>query len=129
MECLPLDKFMDSNSLELIGCCGAYCKTCKVLKEKACSGCKVGYSNGERDLSKAKCKMKTCCIRKKHNSCADCTSYEGCDTIQEFHNKNEYKYKKYKEAITFIIKNGYEKFFNIANKWKMQYGKYNDGKL
>jgi len=115
---------MDSDFLELIGCCGAYCNTCRVYAEKICKGCKTGYINGGRDLSKAKCKMKICCITKKYNSCADCSDYEECNIIQEFHNKNGYKYKKYKEAVVFIRKNGYEKFIKIANKWKMQYGKY-----
>ncbi len=68
--------------------------------------------------------MKVCCIKKQFNSCADCSDYEHCETIQEFHNKNGYKYKKYKEAIDFIIQNKYEKFVKIANQWSMQYGKF-----
>jgi hypothetical protein len=35
-----------------------------------------------------------------------------------------YKYKKYKEAIEFIRKNGYNKFIKIADTWTRQYGKY-----
>jgi hypothetical protein len=108
----------------LIGCCGAYCGRCKVLEENACKGCKLGYINGERDISKAKCKIKICCINKKFFSCADCDEYNSCEIIQGFHNKNGYKYKKYKEAIIFIRENGYERFLEIANKWNMQYGKY-----
>jgi hypothetical protein len=109
---------------ELLGCCGAYCGPCKAFKENFCKGCKLGYKNGERDISKAKCKMKICCMGKNLNSCADCDEYSSCKIMQEFHNKKGYKYKKYKEAIEYIRKNGYEKFFEIANKWKMQYGKY-----
>jgi len=40
-----------------IGCCGAYCKTCKPFITKNCKGCKIGYEPGGRDLSKAKCKI------------------------------------------------------------------------
>lgn len=111
-------------SVEQIGCCGAYCGTCPVIRENACRGCKLGYSTGERDLSKAKCKMKVCCISKGYNSCADCDAFESCEIIQNFLNKNGYKYKKYKEALEFIRENGYEKFLSIADSWKRQYGKY-----
>lgn len=30
------------NGTEEIGCCSAYCKTCREL-EKTCKGCKQGY--------------------------------------------------------------------------------------
>ena len=111
-------------SIEELGCCGAYCGTCPVLKEKLCHSCKLGYQNGERDLSKAKCKIKICCIRKGLHSCADCSQYSACKLIQDFYQKNGYKYKKYREAIEFIRSNGYAKFIKIADQWKIQYGKY-----
>jgi len=111
-------------SIEEIGCCGAYCGTCQVIRENHCRGCKLGYSDGTRDISKAKCKIKVCCIRKQYNSCADCDDYDSCDIIQGFFKKNGYKYKKYKEALDFIKANGYEEFIKIADGWKMQYGKY-----
>lgn len=107
-----------------IGCCGAYCGTCQVLKENVCKSCKLGYENGNRDISKAKCKIKVCCITKGFNSCADCSHYCDCSIIQGFYKKSGYKYKKYKEATEFIRANGYDKFIEIANGWKMQYGKY-----
>jgi hypothetical protein len=110
--------------IEQIGCCGAYCKTCPVFKEKICRGCKLGYKNGQRDILKAKCKIKICCINKKYNSCADCDIYDSCNTIQELHKKKGYKYKKYREAIEYIRENGYTKFLKTADEWKIQYGKY-----
>lgn len=109
---------------ELLGCCGAYCGTCRVMKAKMCRGCKLGYHNGSRDISKAKCKIKICCIKNRFTSCADCKDYSVCEIIQGFHHKKGYKYTKYQEAIQFIRKNGYKKFFRIANTWSMQYGKY-----
>ena len=111
-------------SIEEIGCCGAYCGTCKVIREGLCQGCKIGYSTGERDISIAKCKIKVCCIQKGYNSCADCKGYDSCDIIQGFFAKNGYKYRKYKQALDYIRENGYEKFISVADGWKMQYGKY-----
>lgn len=34
-----------------------------------------------------------------------------------------YKYKKYKQAIEFIRKEGYSKFIKLADKWNGAYGK------
>ena len=68
--------------------------------------------------------MKVCCLKNEYNSCADCNKYISCDIIQGFFKKNGYKYKKYKEALDYIRENGYEKFLNIADEWKMQFGKY-----
>jgi len=78
----------------------------------------------ERDISKAKCKIKLCCIKNEHDSCADCLEYPLCSLIQDFHNKKGYKYSKYKQAIEFIRNNGYSQFIEIADKWKNAYGKY-----
>jgi hypothetical protein len=107
-----------------IGCCGAYCKTCKELKNDRCQGCKIGYAAGKRDIKKAKCKMKVCCISKGFSSCADCEIYDTCEIIHGFYGKKSYKYKKYEEATLFIREKGYTKFFAIADGWKNQYGKY-----
>ena len=110
--------------VKLLGCCGAYCKTCKVLAENYCIGCKTGYEDKSRDLSKAKCKMKVCCMTKGHVSCADCRELDVCGIMQTFFSKKGYKYGKYKQAIYSIREHGYKKFFAVANTWKMQYGKY-----
>jgi hypothetical protein len=107
-----------------IGCCGAYCKTCKPFQESFCKGCKLGYLDGTRDINRAKCKMKVCCLQEKQlETCADCADFSECAVIQSFHNKSGYKYKKYKQSMEFIIQNGYAKFLEQANKWKGAYGK------
>lgn len=111
-------------SLNEIGCCGAYCGTCRAFKEQTCKGCKLGYENGKRDISKAKCKIKVCCINRNYNSCADCPDTLTCQTINEFYGKKGYKYAKYKQAIEFIKLNGYDEFIKIADKWTNAYGKY-----
>jgi hypothetical protein len=109
---------------EEIGCCGAYCGTCKVFKNNLCQGCKLGYAGGGRDISKARCKLKICCMTKQCSSCADCDEYGSCDMIRGFFNKKGYKYKKYKEALEFIRENGYGEFVKIADGWKSQYGSF-----
>jgi hypothetical protein len=107
-----------------IGCCGAYCGSCRVLREGACKGCKLGYDTGERELGKARCRIKVCCMTKGYRSCADCPEIETCGIMKEFFGKNGYKYKKYKEAIEFIRKNGYDAFLEIADTWTNAYGRY-----
>jgi hypothetical protein len=111
-------------SIEQIGCCGAYCGTCPALRNGTCRGCKLGYASGERDLSKARCKMKVCCLGRGLTTCADCEQYGTCDVLQPFFAKNGYKYRKYREALEFIRANGYDEFVRIADGWKAPYGRY-----
>ena len=112
-------------SIREIGCCGAYCKTCRSSPTGSrCRGCKLGYKEGERDINRTKCKLKVCCFKeRKLETCADCSDYSTCKKIHVFHDKSGYKYKKYKGSIEFIRKNGYAKFIECANKWKGPYGK------
>lgn len=107
-----------------IGCCGAYCGTCRPWTEGQCAGCKMGYAEGKRDIKKARCKIKVCCITKEFETCADCPEYTICPLLLEFYNKNGYKYRKYKEATEYIREYGYDRFLAIAKKWKNAYGKY-----
>jgi len=101
-----------------IGCCGAYCKTCRAHREGSCRGCKLGYEIGERDIDKAKCKIKVCCFKeKKLETCADCSDYP-CEILKEFWSKKGWKYKQLRKQLEFIRNNGYEEFLNKANKWK-----------
>src|SRR4030042_703507 len=117
-------KIQKNFSKRFIGCCGAYCKTCKAFIEGFCKGCKLGYDKGEMDINKAKCNMKVCCFGEKQlETCADCSDYLECKTIHNFYGKNGFKYKKYKQAIEFIRKNGYPRFVKLANKWKGPYGR------
>ena len=112
-------------SVREIGCCGAYCKTCRAyVTESTCRGCKLGYEGGERDINKAKCVIKLCCFRDRQlETCADCPDYPSCKTIQGLYMKHGYKYGKYKQSIEFIRNNGYPEFLDIANNWKGPYGK------
>ena len=113
------------NDTEKIGCCGAYCKTCREF-EKTCKGCKLGYLDGSRDLGRAKCRMKKCCLTKGHITCADCEEYEHCETVQAFLNHSVYKYSKYKQALEYIRAHDYAAFMKTAENWKNAYGKYHE---
>jgi hypothetical protein len=111
-------------SIRFIGCCCAYCKTCKPYRQGFCKGCKLGYDDGARDINKAKCKIKVCCFKeRKLETCADCPDYPDCKTILSFQDKSGYKYKKYKQSTDYIIKNGYAKFVKLADNWNNPYGK------
>ena len=104
-----------------IGCCGAYCRTCRAYGT-ACKGCKVGYDTGERDLRKARCQIKVCCITEKHATCADCAEYRGCSTLGVFHAKKGHKYAKYRQSLEYIRSKGYRAFLTVADKWTNAYG-------
>jgi hypothetical protein len=112
-------------SVREIGCCGAYCKTCRASTSGSiCRGCKLGYENKERDINKARCKIKVCCFRdRRFETCADCPDYPSCRIIQDFYNKKGYKYKRYKQSVEFIRENGYARFIEIASNWKGAYGR------
>ena len=111
------------NQNRYIGCCGAYCDKCRPYKEGFCKGCKLGFDTGERDIRKAKCKIKVCCFGEKNlDTCADCNELYSCELINGWYSKNGYKYKKYKEAIEFIKKYGYCRFIGLADKWTNAYG-------
>lgn len=110
---------------EDVGCCGAYCKACHSSRAGTCRSCTRGYNEGERDIARAKCKIKLCCFRDHHlQTCADCDTFDGCIIIHAFHAKKEYKYGKYRKAITFIREHGYDTFVAIADRWNNAHGKY-----
>ena len=110
-------------SIQEIGCCGAYCKTCKEYSKELCKGCKLGYDTGERDINRAKCRMKLCCFRDMGlQTCADCSDLDTCEIIQNWVNKG-YKYQRYKKTLDFIKENGYERFLETADQWNDSVGK------
>lgn len=110
--------------LRCIGCCGAYCRTCAALREGACRGCKLGYDQGGRDITKAKCAVKGCCFGKKHlETCADCPEYATCGILSTFLGKKGYKYGRYRQSLEYIRINGYPAFLRYADAWKGPYGR------
>jgi len=107
----------DESPVTFIGCCGAYCRPCRPFREGVCRGCKLGYQNGRRNLSGAKCRMKVCSLSRGFQTCADCPEFSECEVINNFFNKTGYKYRKYREAIEFIRAYGYEAFLAQADDW------------
>jgi len=68
--------------------------------------------------------MKVCCLKEKRlETCADCPEYPECEIIRGFHSKKGFKYRKYRQSIEFIRKNGYATFLTFADEWKGPYGK------
>jgi hypothetical protein len=110
-------------SLKEIGCCGAYCRTCRAYGV-ACKGCKIGYDTGERDIAKARCKIKLCCLSRQLETCADCSQYMVCRVLAALYAKSGYKYGKYRQALDYVRENGYEAFLVVAGRWTGAYGKY-----
>ncbi|HWS21379.1 MAG TPA: DUF3795 domain-containing protein [Methanoregula sp.] len=122
MERPKTDHIPDSE--KYIGCCGAYCRTCRAFTQGFCRGCKLGYEQGERSIEKARCKIKMCCFRdRKLETCADCADFTSCMIISGLYEKKGYKYGKYKESNEFIRKNGYAAFLKSADTWKGPFGK------
>ena len=113
----------DESPVTFIGCCGAYCRTCRAFLDGPCKGCKLGYADGSRDLAKAKCRMKVCCLGRDLETCANCPELHACETMAVFFNKKGYKYRKYREAIEFIRAHGYPAFLTQADAWRGAYGR------
>jgi hypothetical protein len=86
-------------------------------------GCKIGFEGTERNINASKCNIKLCCFRDNNfETCAECSKMDYCSILEKWHNKNNGKYRKYKELLEYIKNNGYEKFTEIANNWKNEFG-------
>jgi len=106
-----------------MGRCGAYCKTCRAYKA-SCKDCRIGCKNGGRDIRRARCKIKICCIKSGSDTRADCPRFPDCKTVNAFQGKKGEKYGKYKLSLQFIGKNGYDAFLRLADHWTNAYGRY-----
>ena len=107
-----------------IGCCSAYCKTCRAFRDGHYRGCRLGYESGQRDINRAKCRIKVCCMREKHlQTCTECDDYSSCTILQNWYEKAGSKYHRYKTSAEFIREHGYDRFVEIADKWKDSRGK------
>ncbi len=107
-----------------IACCGCHCKTCKAFTSNNCRGCRLGYDSGERDINKAKCKIKLCCIKSKNLiTCADCDEFDQCIIISAKFKPGSRDNKKCLESLEYIKNHGYIGFLAKADKWKNHFGK------
>ena len=86
----------------------------------------MGYEPGGRDLSKAKCRIKICCLKRGFGTCAECSDFP-CNILKEFWGKKGWKYKQYRKQLEFIREKGYEEFLKRADGWKRAHGKLNSG--
>ena len=106
-----------------IGCCGAYCRTCRSLVLGHCEGCKLGYEDGSRDIARARCMIKRCCFGSKElETCAECPDYRSCQVLASFHGKVGREYEGYRASLKFIARNGCEEFVKMTRRWKRTYG-------
>jgi len=105
-----------------IGFCGFYCRTCRAYADGQCRGCTPGYDTGERDIARAKCKIKLCCFRdNKLETCADCADFPSCELIRG--RFTDYKLRRSLEFLDFIKNEGYPAFIERADTWKDCLGK------
>ncbi len=101
--------------------CILWCMPC--FTDRVCKGCRLGYDRGERDIRAARCAIKRCCFADRNlQTCADCPDFTACGTIQDFYAKNGHKYRKYRESLEFIRRQGYPAFLLAASSWKGAYG-------
>jgi len=73
-----INKIM-SGDKSLVAYCGLYCGACRKYLAKKCSGCRTNEKL-------TWCKIRTCCVDNKYNTCADCTSYKIADDCKKFNN-------------------------------------------
>jgi hypothetical protein len=84
----------------------------------------LGYASGERDINRAKCRIKLCCFKdRKLETCADCPEFPGCEIYETRFKKGTQNYKKYSRALKFIREHGYEKFMEQTRCWNGPSGK------
>ena len=70
---------MEFSELNLVAACGLYCGACGRYKKGKCEGC--------RDNEKATwCGIRSCCVEKNYNSCADCIEYTDLKKCKKFNN-------------------------------------------
>lgn len=112
------------NPENYIACCGCYCKTCRAFTNNSCRGCLIGYETQERDIGRAKCKIKICCYKEKGLlNCAECGQFSTCTIISGRFKIGSYDNKKCLEALEYISNHGTDDFMEKADKWKGPFGK------
>ena len=70
---------MEPQSLKPVAACGLYCGACGRYKKGKCPGCR-GYEKATW------CGIRSCCIEKNYNSCADCTEFADLKKCKKFNN-------------------------------------------
>jgi len=107
----------DTINDELIGCCGAYCRTCMSTEESSCRGCRIGYADRTRSAHRSRCKIKRCCLM-DHDlpTCMHCAEFATCPLLNNFYARFKGR-ALIKAAALFIRKHGYRRFCAEARDW------------
>jgi hypothetical protein len=63
----------------LIAYCGLYCKNCSKYKQAKCAGC-------EKNEKASWCTIRTCCIEKGIQSCAQCSDFQNPSECKKYNN-------------------------------------------
>jgi hypothetical protein len=63
----------------LVAYCGLYCAACKSYLNEKCNGC---HENSKA----AWCKVRSCCMEKQTNSCAECAEFPDPRACGKFNN-------------------------------------------
>jgi hypothetical protein len=101
-----------------IGCCCAYCRTCRAFRSGGCPGCRLGYEDGGRDAARIRCAMKSCCVlEKRFSTCAYCPEFETCPSLRTWYAKPGWKYGRYLASAEYIRAHGYDAFLTVADGW------------
>jgi len=70
---------MEPTKKELVAACGLYCGACGKYQKGKCVGC--------RDNVKATwCGVRSCCIEKNYNTCAECTEFSDLKKCKKLNN-------------------------------------------
>lgn len=64
---------------KFVAFCGLYCGACKRFIDKKCPGCRD-------NIKAAWCKVRTCCMGKNYQSCADCQEFAKASDCKKFNN-------------------------------------------
>ena len=64
---------------QLVAYCGLYCGACKKYLQEKCEGC---HENEKATW----CKIRSCCIKNKYTSCAECKEFPNPNDCKFFNN-------------------------------------------
>lgn len=64
---------------DLIAACGLYCGSCRKYLQEKCSGC-------NKNEKASWCKVRSCCIDNKQQSCADCKTFSNAVECKKLNN-------------------------------------------
>jgi hypothetical protein len=70
---------METGKTDLVAYCGLYCGQCGAFTKGRCPGC-------HEKTNANWCRVRSCCIKNGHASCADCTTFDDPNKCRGFNN-------------------------------------------